>query len=86
MNGPAKVSTTLVHALADVMGQDVTDTDFCLYDSIDPDALNRLFANRPGGHVAFGVNGYAVTVYGDGRVVITEPPSTPESPVSSAPR
>ena len=76
---PAKLSTTVVHALADVMGIDVTDTGFVLYDSVDPEALDRIFAPtdegtpRAPGHVAFTVSGYRVTVYSNGQIVITPP-------------
>lgn len=74
----AHVSTTVVHALADVMDVGVTDTGFALYDSIDPDALDRIFAATPAGrrrpgHVAFAVEGYRVTVYSGGQIVITPP-------------
>lgn len=77
--GAADLTTTVVHALADVMGVDVTGTEFSLYDSVDPDALDRLFAPkadgtpRPPGHVAFGVQGYRVTVYSSGEIAITPP-------------
>lgn len=77
--GSADLTTTIVHALADVMGGDVTGTEFSLYDSVDPDALNRLFAPkadgsvRPPGHVAFSVRGYRVTVYSSGEIAITPP-------------
>lgn len=76
---PAKLSTTVVHALAEVMDLDVTDTGFSLYDSVDPDALDQLFSPhddgtpRPPGHVAFSVNGYRITVYSEGHIVITPP-------------
>lgn len=75
----ANLSTTLVHALADVMGLDISDTGFVLYDSIDPEALDRIFSStgdgspRPPGHVAFTVDGYRVTVYSSGQIVITPP-------------
>lgn len=80
--GSATFSTTVIHALADVMGLDVTDSKFVLYDSVDPGALDRIFARtedgapRSPGHVAFSVDDYRVTVYSDGRIVIT-PPTTP---------
>jgi len=80
--GTAKLSTTVVHALADVMGEDVTDTSFVLNDSVDPDALDHLFATVDAdqdpnpGHVAFAIRGYQVTVYGSGEIVIT-PPAEP---------
>lgn len=73
----AKLSTTVIHALADVMGTDVTDTGFQLHDSIDPNALDRIFSDRTGGssstpsHLAFTVENYQVTVYSSGQIVIT---------------
>ena len=78
-NGQARLSTTLVHALADAMGVDVTDSDFVLADSIDPDALDVIFRPMQSagstyrGHVAFSIEGYRVTVYSDGEIVITPP-------------
>ena len=83
-SSPAKLSTTVVHALAEVMETDVTDTGFSLYDSVDPDALDSIFSlksdgtPRSPGHLAFTVQGYRVTVYSDGHIVITPPsPSSP---------
>lgn len=79
----AKLSTTVAHTLADVMGTDVTNTEFSLYDCVDPDALDRLFSPRPDGrprspgHVAFTVRGYQVTVYSTGHIVLT-PPAPPQ--------
>lgn len=77
--GPAKLSTTLAHALADVMGADVTEAGDVLREVVDFDALDRLFAltdddaTDPAGHVAFVVEDYRVTVYTTGRIVITPP-------------
>jgi hypothetical protein len=82
-DSPAKLTTTVVHALADAMGVDVTEIGFSLYDSIDPDALNMIFAPKPDGslrspgHVAFSVKGYLVTVYSGGQIVITAPDAPP---------
>lgn len=82
--GDARLSTTLVHALADVMGHDVTETGFVLAEEIDPEALDRLFSPASGdgsvGHVAFSVNEHRVTVYSDGAIVITPPEPTPALP------
>lgn len=75
-DGPATLSTTVVHALADCLGVDVTDATFTLYDSIDPDALDAIFrprydgAARTGGHVSFVVQRHYVTVYADGEILI----------------
>jgi hypothetical protein len=76
---PAKRSTTVIHALADAMGRDVSDVSFSLYDSVDPDALDSIFdaksdgTPRSPGHIAFTVQGYRVTVYSWGPIVITPP-------------
>ncbi len=78
-SGSAKLTTTLVHALADVAGVDVTDTEFCLDDHVDPDALDRLFSPksdgtpRMNGTLSLSVWGYQVTIYGGGQIAITEP-------------
>ena len=75
-DGVATVTETVVHALSDVTGVDVTDTDFALYDYVDPDALNRLFApksdgtSRVNGHVSFTVMGYQTTIYASGQITI----------------
>ena len=80
-DSPAQLSTTVAHALANAMADDVTDTEFRLYDCIDPDALDNIFAptadgaSRAFGHVAFKIKGYQVTVYDQGQIVITTPPS-----------
>lgn len=79
-NGPATLSTTVVHALADCLGIDVTDSRISLYDTVDPDALDTLFrprhdgSPRAGGTLSFVVEGHHVTVHGDGEIVI-EPPA-----------
>ena len=50
-----------------------------LYDAIDPDALDSLFANpadgstRPGGRVTFTYHGHRVSARGDGRVIVERP-------------
>lgn len=80
--GVATVTETVVHALSDVTGMDVTDADFALYDYVDPDSLNRLFSPkgdgtpRVNGHVSFTVMGYQTTIYATGQVSIT-PVGTP---------
>lgn len=82
-SGSANLSTTLVHALADVAGVDVTDTEFCLDDHVDPTALDRLFEPksdgpaRANGSLTLTIWGYQVTVYGGGQIAITEPVSHP---------
>lgn len=81
-HGTAKLSTTVVHAVADVAGIDVSGAERSLSESVDPAGLDRLFSTDgtgqwPVGHVAFTVNGYPVTVYSDGRIVVTPPATRP---------
>lgn len=72
----ATVTTTVVHALSDVIGVDVTDAEFALTDYVDPESLNRLFApksdgtRRSSGHVSFPIMGYQTTVYSTGQITI----------------
>ncbi len=79
-DGSAKLSTTVVHALAESTGVDVTDSTSTLYDSVDPDALDALFSSRhdgtprTGGTLSFVVYDHRVIVHGDGRIII-EPPA-----------
>lgn len=75
-DGPAEVSTTLAHAIADATGYDVTDVGFGLNEFVDPDALDRLFAprsdgtSRANGSLAFSLWDCHVTVDGTGRIVV----------------
>ncbi|GAB3034687.1 HalOD1 output domain-containing protein [Natronobiforma cellulositropha] len=81
--GSATLPTALVHAIATVADVDVSQGEFSLYDSIDPDALERLFSpkadgtRRVGGHVAFTALEHAVYVYADGTVFIYPPEHAP---------
>ena len=71
-----RVSTAVITAVADAVDENPTELQTCLYDSIDPDALDDLFQDkydgtpRTGGHVAFTMYGYEVTVYSDGGIRI----------------
>ena len=84
--GPAKLTTTLIHALSDVVGCDVSDSEFTLYNYVDPDALNHLFKPkedgtlRTNGHLTFTVQGHLVTVYSDGQIAIVPPRNQPGHP------
>ena len=81
-DGAATLTTTLAHALADVIGEDVTTMRECVYDRVDPEALDLLFrprhdgTPRVGGHLTFLVYDHQVTVYGSGDIAI-EPPTAP---------
>lgn len=82
-DGPATLSTTVVHALSEVADVDVTNTDSTLFQHIDPDALNSLFDpvdsgnSRTTGRLSFTMWGHSITVHGDGRIEI----SSPQNPV-----
>lgn len=66
-------------AIADLDETDATAIEPPLYEILDPDALNCLFAPladgtpRIGGRVVFPYCGYEVTAYSDGRVCVTDP-------------
>lgn len=66
---PAPPSEGIIEALAEE-----TDTDPLalppLYETIDPEALDRLFADRDDGTVTFSYCGYAVTVQHNGEVIV----------------
>lgn len=69
------VSDNVVEKVADVAGVDPSELTPSLYDAIDPDALDQIFAttataDRTAGQVTFPYNGYEVTVYGDGYVSV----------------
>lgn len=81
--GPAELTTTLVHALSDVTGADVTDTELSLADHVEPSALDSLFSPGPDGalridsQLRFVMWGYRVTVQTDGRITIVPPHASP---------
>jgi hypothetical protein len=57
----------------------VTDTESTLFQQLDPDALDELFAPtgsgspRTSGHLQLHIWGHDVTVYSTGQIVITAP-------------
>lgn len=68
--------------VAEIAAQERTDPaelDPSLYEILDPDALNALFAPtkvghaRSSGRVEFSYCGYNVTAYSDGHVHVQEP-------------
>jgi len=75
-DGSAEICTTLVHAIADVAGVDVTDVESALSDHFDIDALNSLFrtdtdgAVRRTGRIQFIILQCETTIYSDGRITI----------------
>lgn len=81
-DSPATLSTTVVHALSDVLGADASVMREHLYDAVDLRALDLLFRDRSdgtprdGGYLSFRVYDHQVTIYGSGDVAI-EPPAAP---------
>lgn len=81
--GSATVTTTVVHALSTVAEIDVSQGEFSLYDSVDPDALERIFSSkadgapRIGGYVAFTALDHEVHVHAEGDVYIYPPAEAP---------
>ena len=64
-------SEAIIEAIAEETDSDPLELP-PLYNAIDPDALDRLFANREGGTVTFCCCGHKITVKQDGTVVIRE--------------
>lgn len=77
-DGTAELTTTLVHAISDVAGVDVTAAEFTLNDYIDADALDRLFEPKPDGTLRNGTLNISiwnchVTIFADGQIEIIPP-------------
>lgn len=76
-------SMTVVAAVADARGVDPLELE-PLANAIDPEALDRLFADtydghsRTAGYLTFEVAGCDVTVTGDGEVSVTQRAVTEE--------
>ena len=73
--GTDDVTRAVVEAVADAEGVDPEALAPPLYEAIDPDALNRIFAatptaDRTAERVGFRYSGYEVTIYGDGSVSV----------------
>lgn len=80
--GPAEITTTLVHAISDVTGADVSDTELSLAEHVDPAALDSLFRPKSDGtlrvesQLCFSMWGYRITVRADGQILIDPPQHT----------
>ncbi|WP_158058337.1 HalOD1 output domain-containing protein [Halorussus halophilus] len=72
------IANTILDALEAVSGRPAERLGVCLYDSIDPDALNDLFQpthaadQRLSGRVWFTVGSYSVTVHASGHVFVRQ--------------
>ncbi|MFC4451817.1 HalOD1 output domain-containing protein [Halorussus aquaticus] len=84
------VSTAVVEAVAEVADRDPLAENFVLYDAIDPDALDCIFADhgneasRTSGRVVFDFQGCRVEVHADGDLVVFEPSDSEDVRRSSA--
>lgn len=82
-DGTATLTATLVHAISNVTGADVTEAEQTLSDHADPEALDRLFRPRPdgtfrlAGQLTFTIWGHHVTVSNDGQISIVPPQQQP---------
>lgn len=85
-DGTATVTATIVHALSDITGVDVSEAEFVLNDHVDPDALDKLFADkadgtsRSHGHVTINIQGYQTTIYSTGQISIVPPQPQAQTP------
>lgn len=74
------LATTVVLAVAEVADTTPTELD-PLHDVFDPEALDRIFADRERGaatdRVSFDYAGYRVTVYRDGETLVQPEKSQP---------
>jgi hypothetical protein len=75
-DGDETLVQTVMGPLEEASERPVDEADVCLYDAIDPDALNALFEptrngpSRDGGRVSFTVGEFAVDVHGSGNVFV----------------
>lgn len=73
----SNVSESVIEAIAEAEGTDPVELTPPLYEVIDPDALDRLFAATPteermDGRVMFSHERYEITVRGDSHVSVKE--------------
>ncbi|GAA0230652.1 HalOD1 output domain-containing protein [Haladaptatus pallidirubidus] len=73
-----ELSETLLSAIAIIRNTDPTKSPIPLTDSVDPDALDALFADtydgreRNRGHVVFTISGFEVFAHANGHVFLRE--------------
>lgn len=67
------VSQAVIDAIAAVEGTPPTELSPPLYDVVDPEALNKVFAGKASlGKVVFDYNSYEVSVDADGHVAVKD--------------
>lgn len=92
-NGDTPVSQRVVERVADATDTHPLDVE-PLFEIVDPDAIDRLFANGSGsttrgqGRICFPMSGCEVTVWADGDVEVDRPggqaPTVGASPAGDA--
>lgn len=76
MTKPPSLGTEIVKRVAGQEGVDPLDLDPCLFDAIDPEALERIVAGTAGAlRVEFSYHGYTITVDERGTVSLGSGPS-----------
>jgi hypothetical protein len=70
-NGLIPPSQAIPEAVADAVGCEITDLP-PLYDVVDPDALDDVFADRDAGTVSFCYSDHRITVTETGEIEISE--------------
>ena len=76
-NGPATLSTTLVHAVSEATNINVSNAEKTLSHQVDLRAIDHLFrpvkneSLRAHGHLSISVWGHDIRIYGDGRILIS---------------
>lgn len=86
--GTTPPSVTVVQAVAAATGMDVDELPL-LYEVVDPDALDALFASkhtgssRGSGQVHFRLAGCEVTVTANGEVTVRAPSSSSPTPAAT---
>ena len=67
---PATPSTEVIERVATANGVLPEELDQCLYDVIDPDALDEIIASMNEGYLCFEFAGIPVTITSDGSVSV----------------
>ena len=70
------LSTTILQVIEAQKGEDISKSDFRLYDDIDPDALDNLFRLNANANtfVQFNTDDVTVTLWGDDGIDIQVSP------------
>ena len=75
-----QLSTRILEAIEDFMGEDLTKGGHPLYEQIDPDALDNLFRENASGNITFQfkIDDVTVELEGNGSILIRIRSSNPE--------